>query len=223
MERKSVYIIKDENKCKVGVSKNPKERLKILQIGNPEMNLIWESRQIFNAYEVERKTHLLYDEFSIGREWFAIKDENALINDIDLLIDKIGIFDIELKERKNNESEMYIVEKILGNTAEKIKKETLLMAEENRKVEDFLYCLMGIKEDCEYTDMIYRCLFGKSAKQLREEFGIGKTDNLRDCLTKEELQAIGSKEMLVSSLIDCGWGYEQIKEFLEINTVKMIS
>lgn len=223
MDRKSVYVIKDENKCKVGVSKNPKGRLETLRIGNPEMKLIWESRQIFNSYEVERKIHLLYDDYAIGREWFAIKDANALINDIDLLIEEIGIFDIELKEKKNNESEMDIVEKILGNTAEKIKKETFLMAEENRKVEDFLYCLMGIKEDCEYTDMIYRCLFGKSAKQLREEFGIGKPDNLRNCFTKEELQAIGSKEMLVSSLIDCGWGYEQIKEFLEINTVKMIS
>ena len=65
-----------------------------------------------------------------------------------------------------------------------------------------------------YTDMVYRTLFGKTAKQLREEKEISTKDNLRDFLTEEELKAVQSKEMLVSGLIDCGWGYSQIRDFL---------
>lgn len=107
------------------------------------------------------------------------------------------------------------VERQKGITVRHIVTDMIKQSQENERMHGHAYST--------YTDMIYRCLFGKSAKQLREEFGIGKTDNLRDCFTKEELQAIGSKEMLVSSLIDCGWGYEKIKEFLEINTVKIIS
>ena len=61
------------------------------------------------------------------------------------------------------------------------------------------------------------------SKQFREEFSINKTDSLRDYFTSEELRAIQSKEMLVSSLINCGWGYEQIKNFIQDNTMKMIS
>lgn len=73
----------------------------------------------------------------------------------------------------------------------------------------------ALKESQENTDMVYRTLFGKTAKQLREEKGISIKDNLRDFLTEEELKSVQSKEMLVSGLIDCGWGYSQIRDFLK--------
>ncbi|MEZ3435742.1 MAG: Rha family transcriptional regulator [Lachnospiraceae bacterium] len=66
-----------------------------------------------------------------------------------------------------------------------------------------------------YTNCIYKVLFGKNGKQLREELGIVKKENLRDYLSVEELKAIQSMECLVSGLVDCGWGYEQIKEFIQ--------
>lgn len=68
-----------------------------------------------------------------------------------------------------------------------------------------------------YTDLIYKAVLGKSAKQLREEFGIGKQDNLRDSLSTEELAKVKSVEMVVSGLVDCGWGYDDIKNFI-LNT-----
>ena len=68
-----------------------------------------------------------------------------------------------------------------------------------------------------YTNCIYKVLFGKNAKQLREELGISKKDNLRNYLSAEELKAIQSMECLVSGLVDCGWGYDQIKEFIQKN------
>ena len=107
------------------------------------------------------------------------------------------------------------VERQKGITVRHIVTDMIKQSKENERMHGHAYSL--------YTDMIYKALFGKCAKQLREEFGINKTDILRDYFASEELKAIQSKEMLISSLIDCGWGYEQIKEFLEINTVKMIS
>lgn len=72
-----------------------------------------------------------------------------------------------------------------------------------------------------YTDLIYKVVLGKSAKQLREELGIGKQDNLRDSLSTEELAKVKSVEMVVSGLVDCGWGYDDIKNFI-LNTSKKL-
>lgn len=73
-----------------------------------------------------------------------------------------------------------------------------------------------------YTNCIYKALFGTDAKQLRESYGIGAKENLRDCFSTEELAAVQSMERLVSGLVDCGWGYEKVKEFImQTNTKKL--
>lgn len=74
-----------------------------------------------------------------------------------------------------------------------------------------------------YTDVIYKSLFGKTAKQFRDEFGISKKDNLRDCFAEEDLRKIQNAEMLVSSLIGYGWGYNDIKEFIMNKAVNKIA
>lgn len=66
-----------------------------------------------------------------------------------------------------------------------------------------------------YTNCIYKILFGKNAVQLREHFGIGNKDNLRDYFSKEDLNAVQYMESLVSGLLGCGWGYDQVKAFIE--------
>ena len=63
-----------------------------------------------------------------------------------------------------------------------------------------------IKPDCSfvysnYTNLIYKALFGKSAKQLKEERGITKSDNLRDNLTEEELNKLSELEDRVRAFI----------------------
>lgn len=72
-----------------------------------------------------------------------------------------------------------------------------------------------------YTNCIYKVLFGKNTKQLREEFGIGQKENLRDYLSEEQLRAIQSMECFVSGLVDCGWGYDQIREFIQKNNTML--
>ena len=65
-----------------------------------------------------------------------------------------------------------------------------------------------------YTDIIYKVVFGCRAKELREQYGITKKDNLRDYFSQEELAKVQSVEMVVSGLVNCGWGYNEIKEFI---------
>lgn len=74
-----------------------------------------------------------------------------------------------------------------------------------------------------YTNCIYKALFNKNAKQLREEYGIDKKSDLRSCFDEEQLSSIKSMEMLVSGLIDCGWGYDQIKSFIQQTNTKLIA
>ena len=74
-----------------------------------------------------------------------------------------------------------------------------------------------------YTNCIYKALFDKNAKQLREEYGIDKKADLRSCFDKDQLTAVKSMEMLVSGLIDCGWGYDKIKSFIQQTNTKSIA
>ena len=73
-----------------------------------------------------------------------------------------------------------------------------------------------------YTDIVYKVVFGKTAKQLREEYGITKKDNLRDYFNSDEISKIQSVEMIVSGLVNCGWGYDEIKGFIVSTKNKLI-
>ena len=109
-----------------------------------------------------------------------------------------------LEERHRTE-----MERAKGIAVRQALTNSLKASKENERMHGFAYST--------YTDMIYRTLFGKSAKQIREENGLSKKDNLRDYFDSEDLKRIQSKEMLVSGLIDCGWGYSEIKDFVSNN------
>lgn len=74
-----------------------------------------------------------------------------------------------------------------------------------------------------YTNLIYRALFNKTAKELEQEYGVKAKENLRDFFTGEDLARVQSMEMLVSSLINCGWGYTEIKDFVTKESIKMLN
>lgn len=73
-----------------------------------------------------------------------------------------------------------------------------------------------------YTKLIYKAIFGKSIKELQCEYGVKGKESIRDYITSDELKQIESMEMLVSSLINCGWGYNQIKNFIQENSTNML-
>lgn len=73
-----------------------------------------------------------------------------------------------------------------------------------------------------YTNLIYRTLFGKTAKELESDYEVKSRESVRDYFTGDDLQKVQSMEMLVSSLINCGWGYNEIKEFIKTESKKML-
>lgn len=74
-----------------------------------------------------------------------------------------------------------------------------------------------------YTDIVYKVVFGCRARELREQYGITKKDTLRDCFSQEELAKVQSVEMVVSGLVNCGWGYDEIKSFITNDSRKLIA
>lgn len=74
-----------------------------------------------------------------------------------------------------------------------------------------------------YTNCIYKALFGMNTKELREFLQIDKKANIRDHLTKEQLAQVQTMENLTSSLLECGWDYQRIKEFIQENNVKRLT
>lgn len=74
-----------------------------------------------------------------------------------------------------------------------------------------------------YTNCIYKTVFGLDARKLREKLGIGRTGKLRDSFSAEELARVEVMERLVSSLVDLGWGYDQVKEFISGENMKALA
>ena len=115
-----------------------------------------------------------------------------------------------LEERHRTE-----VERAKGIAVRQALTKAIQQSSENERMHGHAYST--------YTNVIYKSIFGKNAKQLREERCIGKTDDLRNVFSEEELKAIQSAEMLVSSLIAYGWGYEEIKDFITKNVPKQLA
>ena len=65
-----------------------------------------------------------------------------------------------------------------------------------------------------YTDLVYKIVFGKNSKQLKEAYGTGKGDNLRNRFTSSELAQVEKLEGQVSSLIALDYDYKSIKDVI---------
>lgn len=120
----------------------------------------------------------------------------------------------ELK-RLYAERQQWEIERAKGVLVRHILTDTIKMKVADSPHKKFMYP--------NYTKMIYKSLFGKTLKELQEEYEVKAKETIRDYLTAEQLKDVESMEMLVSSLINCGWGYEQIKEFIQQNSIKRIA
>lgn len=218
----SVYIIFDnKDNFKIGVSSNTEKRLKALNTANPNiLSLIYESNKISNAYKIESLIHQRYKHLKINSEWFKIDDIEELKEYIDFLVEEIGYIKKENSVNKNPLEEQI---KKIKTEYEEIKKLTQNEKEKNINAMEFLnYIQFGITGGI-YADFIYKILFGKSFNELKEIYQIKAKESLRDYISTEELKELEQMEMLISSLINLGWGYNQIKEFIMQNQIKKLA
>ena len=73
-----------------------------------------------------------------------------------------------------------------------------------------------------YTNMIYKVIFGCDAKSLRLERNIKTNDALRDSFTEDELKKVEEVETIVTGLISMDFTYKQIEQMLKDRFIKKI-
>jgi Rha family phage regulatory protein len=129
-------------------------------------------------------------------------------------IQAFNAMETELK-RLYEERKQWEIERAKGVVVRHVLTDTIKMKVSDSPSKKFMYP--------NYTKMIYKILFGKNMKELQEQYGIKGKETIRDYITADQLREVEQMEMLVSSLINCGWGYEQIKVFVEQNHVKQIT
>jgi len=79
--KKKIYIIQDKNtkNIKIGVSKDPQSRLCVANTYNPNtLCLIYESKPIKNAMQLEHRIHMYFMNYNIKNEWFKISSNVAI-------------------------------------------------------------------------------------------------------------------------------------------------
>jgi hypothetical protein len=70
---RSVYLIRGDNgKYKIGVAKNPKQRIRQLQTGNSDKLVIIETYKSENATKIESALHNRYSHVRNVGEWFDL-------------------------------------------------------------------------------------------------------------------------------------------------------
>lgn len=80
-EKKCIYVIHfDDESIKIGISKNPEERINTLSnISGKKVIEFWHSNLLENAFEIEQKLHNYFSENRIKGEYFKIDYEKAVM------------------------------------------------------------------------------------------------------------------------------------------------
>lgn len=183
----------------------------LIESGNSHV----ENYFILSEYESRGKK---YKEYLITRDGFTLlamgfHGAEAMKWKVEY-IDAFNAMEAEIK-RIYTERQQWQIERDKGVVIRHILTDTIKMKIADSPHKRFAYP--------NYTNLIYRTLFGKTAKELEQEYGVKPKEFLRDCFTGSDLEKVQSMEMLVSSLINCGWGYEQIKSFISENSMKQVA
>lgn len=111
----------------------------------------------------------------------------------------------ELK-RLYEERKQWEIERAKGVLVRHILTDTIKMKVADSPNKKFMYP--------NYTKMIYKAIFNKPFDDLKVEYGVKGKESIRDYLTNDQLKEVEHLEMLVSSLIGLGMGYDEIKLFI---------
>ena len=151
----------------------------------------------------------IYKEYLLTRDGFSYIIMGFTGEKADLwklkYIEAFNQMERQLK-RIYNERKQWEIERAKGVLVRHILTDTIKMKVAESPNKKFMYP--------NYTKLIYKVIFGKSFAELKEQFGIKPKESLRDYLTSEQLKEVEQLEMLVSSLIGIGMGYQEIKDFI---------
>lgn len=172
---------------------------------------------IESSYKTERGR--IYPEYLLTRDGFSLLVMGFTgAKALEWKLKYIKAFNEMEKELKRlyNERKKWEIEREKGVLVRHILTDTIKTKVKDSPSKKFVYP--------NYTKLIYKTIFGKSFKDLQQEYGIKPKESLRDYLTSEQLKEVEQMEMLVSSLIGVGMGYEEIKSFInEKYTIRIAS
>ena len=192
-------VIKSIENLKEGIGKSSDTYFILLNKKNEQ------NKQYYKEYELTR------DGYSLLVMGFT--GEKALKFKLDF-INAFNSMEQELK-RIYEERQQWNIEREKGKLVRHILTDTIKMKVAESPNKKFMYP--------NYTKLIYKVLFNKSFDELKKMYNIKPKESLRDYISSEELKELEQMEMLISSLINLGWSYEQIKEFIMQNQIKKIA
>lgn len=73
-----------------------------------------------------------------------------------------------------------------------------------------------------YTDMAYRAMYDRSAKQLKQDKNLGEHDNLRDTLSPAELKCLEALEGVQAAMVRAHYKYDDVKRSLAIFVPRLL-
>lgn len=168
--------------------------------------------EYLDSYGRKQKCYLMNrDGFSLLAMGF--EGEKAVRFKLDF-INAFNAMEKELK-RTYEERQQWLIEREKGKLVRHILTDTIKMKVSESPNKKFMYP--------NYTKLIYKLLFNKTFDELKAQYGIKGKESLRDYLPSEELKELEEMEMLISSLIGLGWGYQQIKDFVSMEYTKKLA
>ena len=168
--------------------------------------------EYLDSYSRKQKCYLMNrDGFSLLAMGF--EGEKAVRFKLDF-INAFNAMEKELK-RTYEERQQWLIEREKGKLVRHILTDTIKMKVAESPNKKFMYP--------NYTKFIYKMLFNKTFDELKVQYGIKGKESLRDYLPSEELKELEEMEMLISSLIGLGWGYQQIKDFVNMEYTKRLA
>lgn len=111
---KRVYIIKHpDGYYKIGISKDPRKRVKKLQNGCPKQLVLWATlRCTYPTNSVETDLHKQFSESHVRNEWFDLSEEQITAAVEERLKDEDG--DVRSYERLNHEPDRSVPNSVKG-------------------------------------------------------------------------------------------------------------
>ena len=214
-----VYVMKSGDAYKVGVSVEPETRLRHLKIGNPYLELVYQSQKLSNGYAVETLIHKNLNSYKISNEWFAGIDENKIICIVNEIVSSKG--EAKNKNIKNPSRNPVIIqltyngERIsLKECANQIEKEIKDIQFENSEIEKFTYSLRGYYVPNVFTDTILMSAFKtNSIEKIQETLGTTISGNIYSLFPEDVESEIRRLERLSVLLIN---NYVNINEIIRI-------
>lgn len=215
-----VYVMKSGDAYKVGVSVEPETRLRHLKIGNPYLELVYQSQKLSNGYAVETLIHKNLNSYKISNEWFAGISENEIIRIVNEIVSSKGKTKNKNINRKTSGNLVtiqitYNGERIsLKECANQIEKEIKDIQFENSEIEKFTYSLRGYYVPNAFTDTILMSVFKTdSIEEIQETLGTTISGNIYSLFSDDVESEIRRLERLSVLLIN---NYVNINEIIRI-------